>query len=332
MNGYDRSYLRKIRYAVQWGLFAFIAYSGYRLYVFSETLASGQIPSFERPALVDGFLPIGALMGFKLWLKEGIFDTVHPAAIVIFVAAISVSAVLKKGFCGWICPVGTLSELTFKAGKKAFGRNYSLPKYIDYPLRSLKYLLMGFFLYIVGRMSTTAISLFLGEPYWKVADLKMLRFFTNMTALTAIVLLGLFALSLPIKNFWCRYLCPYGALLGLLSFLSPFKITRNESACIHCHRCTKNCPQQLPVESKLRVKSPECTGCLTCLSVCPSKGAIEIAISRKFAIRPVVYIALIITVFFGIIWAGKLTGRWTSNVTYAQYIELIPKIGQLEHP
>ena len=86
------------------------------------------------------------------------------------------------------------------------------------------------------------MALFFIADYYKIVDVRMLKFFTEMTTLTMGVLMALGALSLLYKNFWCRYLCPYGALLGLLSRFSPFKVRRNEEKCIHCHACTKHCP------------------------------------------------------------------------------------------
>jgi len=127
-------------------------------------------------------------------------------------------------------------------------------------LRSVKYALLAFFIYIVVlKMPSFAIMRFLEGDYYKIADVKMLLFFIEMTTTTAVSLSLLFVLSLFYKNFWCRYLCPYGALLGLISFFQPLKITRNNAACIHCGTCTKNCPSLLPVERLTNVRSPECT-------------------------------------------------------------------------
>lgn len=329
----NRNYVRKIRYAFQWGLFFLICYGGYKLYLFQQHFATGKGPVVERPPLVDGFLPIGSLMTLKLWLTEGIFDDVHPAGLVIFATALLMSLLLKKSFCGWICPAGSLSEFIYKTGARIFGRNFRIHRYADYPLRSLKYLLLGFFLYIVLiKMNSKGISAFLGTPYWKVADIKMLFFFTEMTTLTMIVLSALVVLSLFFKNFWCRYLCPYGALVGLLSYLSPAKITRNEEACIHCNRCTKNCPSLLPVEKKIRIRSPECTGCLTCVSICPSKGALDMSLGTRYHIKPIVFVSLVAITFFGIIGIAKLTGNWQSATSYEEYKTLIPLAERFIHP
>jgi len=329
----NRGYLRKIRYAFQWGLFFFILYGGYRFYLFTEHFVTPGAPYVPRSPLVEGFLPIGSLMALKVWVAEGVFDPVHPAGLTIFAAAMLMSALLKKSFCGWICPVGTLSELLYKVGARIFGRNFTIHRYIDIPLRSLKYLLMGFFLYIVViRMSSAAARGFLSTPYWMAADIKMLHFFTMMTTTTAVSLALLGLLSLFFRNFWCRYLCPYGALAGLLSYLSPLKVTRNDDACVHCRRCSRHCPSQIDVESSTRVRSPECTGCLTCVSRCPARGALDMAAPRMRPAVPAIFIFLALTVFFGVIWTAKFSGHWDSNVTYEQYRSLVPAAARFAHP
>ena len=70
-----------------------------------------------------------------------------------------------------------------------------------------------------------------------VADIKMLHFFTHISTLALGVLIILLVLSILIRNFWCRYLCPYGALLAALSIFSVIKIRRNDDTCTQCrHR------------------------------------------------------------------------------------------------
>lgn len=338
MQKIDRSYLRHIRYAVQWSIFFFLIYAGYNFYLFVDYFSSDEvgaplIPPVSRPPSVEGFLPIGALMTLKLWITTGIFDRIHPAGLVIFIAAVVMSLLLKKSFCGWICPVGALSDLICKLGKKISGKNFILNRHIDYPLRSLKYLLMMFFIYaIVVKMPPSEIFTFLEEDYYMIADVKMLYFFTKMTLVTFITLLLLFIASLFFKNFWCRYLCPYGALLGILSLCSPLKITRNEDACIACGKCTKNCPSLLLVDKKTRISSPECTGCLTCVSRCPAKGALDMSFSKRRVLNPLVFAILIIGLFFGAVGIGKIADRWNSAVTYEQYKRTIPQASMLEHP
>ena len=336
MEKIDRSYVRYIRYFVQWSVFFFLIYAGYRFYLFVDYFSGGQVNStlpVSRLPSVEGFLPISALMSLKLWLFTGYFDIIHPAALVIFIAALAMAFFLRKSFCGWICPVGAFSDLTWKLGKKLFRKNFIINKYVDFPLRSLKYILMIFFIYVIAiKMPSYAILEFIEGDYYKIADVKMLYFFTKMTTTTLVTLLILFLLSMLYKNFWCRYLCPYGALLGILAICSPLRITRNEDACTHCGSCTRNCPSQLPVEDKERIISPECTGCLTCVSHCSSKGALDIAFTRKKILNPLLFVFLLLALFFGTIGIGKITNKWNSAITYEEYRQMIPKADILGHP
>ena len=333
MEKINRSYIREIRYAVQWTILLMVLYAGISFYFFAQALEHGAVPSMPRSPSVEGFMPIGALMALKLWIAEGIFDPIHPAALIIFIGSLVLAVFAKKSFCGWICPVGTLSEAGWKIGQKVFEKNFSMHSYIDYPLRSLKYILTAFFLYIILiKMSSLQIVDFLDTPYWKVADIKLLKFFTEMTLTTKITLSLLFGLSLVYKNFWCRYLCPYGGLLGLLSLLSPVKITRQETKCINCGLCSKNCPSRLPVAASKTVRSPECTGCLTCVSSCPAKDALDVTVANRRVLSPVLFTAIVIVLFFGTIAAGKLTGRWHSSVTFQELQSLVPFMDKLAHP
>jgi NAD-dependent dihydropyrimidine dehydrogenase PreA subunit len=150
-----------------------------------------------------------------------------------------------------------------------------------------------------------------------------------MTTLTMWVLIALGVLSLLYKNFWCRYLCPYGALAGLLSRLSPLKIKRNEEKCTHCHACTTHCPTQIDVEAQALVKSEECFGCLTCVSRCRAEGALEIRVKagkKETVVKPWIVPVALIILFYLVIGIGVLTGNWHSKVPYEDYQSLIPEV------
>jgi polyferredoxin len=329
----NRTYIRRFRHAVQWTVLLMVTYAGFSFYRFVGALEQGSVPSFSRPPSVEGFLPIGGLMALKLWITEGIFDAVHPASIGILSGALVLSFLVRKSFCGWICPIGTVSELVWKTGKKIFGRNYVVPKYADYFLRSVKYILMSFFLYIILiKMSPSDIAGFIGAPYWKVVDIKMLRFFTGISPSTAVILGVIILLSFAYKNVWCRYLCPYGALLGLLGSVSPVAISRNDKACTHCNACTKNCPSFLDVGGKDNIISPECSGCLNCISSCPSKGALEVTLAGRKKIHPVLVSVSVIAVFFGLILVAHLSGKWNSSLSYAELRGLLSNIANFSHP
>ncbi|TAK34233.1 MAG: 4Fe-4S binding protein [Chloroflexota bacterium] len=322
------------RNLVQAAFALFLLWSGWRFYLFVRHFETGgATPLVARPTSVEAFLPISALVSLNAWLGAGVVDWTHPAAVVLFLAILGVAFLFKKAICAWMCPIGALSELLARAGRRVLGRNLLLPAVIDWPLRSLKYLILFFFVYIVVfAMSPRASAEFLQGEYNKIADVKMLYFFTQMGPGVATFLVLMCLLSIFVANFWCRYLCPYGALLGLVSLFSPLRIVRNRDRCIDCKLCTKACPNRIDVARIERVDSPECTSCLSCITACPRRGALQIRppLTQK-ALSPWVYGALIVGVFFAVVVAAQLVGYWQTHITYADYAQLIPNADWLGH-
>ncbi len=261
----------------------------------------------------------------------------HPAAMFLLVTFVAMAVLLRKAFCSWLCPVVAFSEYLWRAGRKLLGRNFHLPRYVDLPLRSLKYVLLGFFVWAVSSMSAHAIGNFMQSPYGVVADVKMLNFFRFIGATGLIVLSVLAVASLLVQNFWCRYLCPYGALLGLAALFSPLRIRRNTTACIDCGKCAKACPSALPVDKLVSIKSAECTACLECVAVCPAQGALQMALparpgGRVRAMPTWAIAAAIAALLFGITGFAKAGGYWTSNIPDQVYRELVPHANEASHP
>jgi polyferredoxin len=250
----------------------------------------------------------------------------------LLVAFVGISLVARKAFCSWLCPIGTLSEWLWEGGREMFGRNVRAPRWLDIPLRGLKYLLLGFFGYAVASMTVPDLQAFITSPYGLVADVKMLNFFRHIGTTGAVVIAILVIGSVFVKNLWCRYLCPYGALVGIAALFSPARIRRDADACIDCAKCAKACPSLLPVDELTTVKSAECTGCLECVAICPAEGALRLAVGRSRAIPTWAVAATIAAIFLGIVGCAQLTGHWQSNVPDAVYRDLVPAADSFAHP
>jgi polyferredoxin len=196
----------------------------------------------------------------------------------------------------------------------------------------LKYFLMGFFVYAVLGMSAESIKAFVESPYGLIADVKMMNFFRHLGATGAIVIAILLVGSLFVKNLWCRYLCPYGALLGLVSLVSPTRIRRVPDACIDCGKCATACPSLLPVDRLITVKSAECTGCLECVTACPARDALRLSAGPSRAIPAWAVAAAIAVIFFGLVGYARVTGHWDTPVADRVYRELVPSADSYGHP
>src|SRR3954471_16004495 len=209
---------QRIRLTVQVAFILLNIFLGVQFVKFVHFYENGGIgQNITRPAGVEGYLPIAGLMNLKGALLTGELPKIHPAGMFLIVAFLAISFVFRKTFCSWLCPVGTVSEYLWKLGRKVFKRNMNVPRWLDVGLRGLKYLLLSFFLYAVISMTPHDIFAFLQSPYGLIADVKMLNFFRFLGQTGLIVIGMLMLLSVVIQNFWCRYLCPYGALMGLAS-------------------------------------------------------------------------------------------------------------------
>jgi polyferredoxin len=328
-----RDYSQQLRLGFQLAFLALNVWIGAQFYQWvrwAET--AGATRAVVRPAGIEGWLPIAGLMQFKYVLLTGEVPRIHPAGFFLFTAFLTMSFLLRKSFCGWLCPVGTLSEYLWKLGRFTFRRNFALPRWLDLPLRSLKYLLLGFFAFAVFSMSAAAIAEFLTTPYGLIVDVRMLNFFRYLGGTAAFVLLGLIVASIFVQNFWCRYLCPYGALMGLAALACPLRITRREPACIDCAKCAKVCPAALPVDKLVQIRSAECTGCLECIAVCPAKDALVLAAPGRHAIPAWSMAAGIAIIFFGLVGYAKLTGHWDTQLPKQVYFQLVPTASEQKHP
>jgi len=302
-----------LRHGIQTCYFLFCLWTGYRFFQFLEW-ASGKSELFTpKPPAVEAFLPISALVGLKHWIYTHTYDPVHPAGLTVFLAIVVSAFFWRKGFCGWICPVGAISNLVEKAGRR-LGFLYRLPAWLDIPLLSIKYLLLGFFLYfILWKMDSNQIQNFITSPYNVTVDARMLEFFLSPSNISLLVMLSLLVISLFLRNFWCRYLCPYGALLGILATAGPVQIKRDGDKCVDCGKCERACPSSIKITHTETVRRVECIGCLECVKSCPVENCIA---PHGFGKRLALFLIpaqtmAILLVFYA---AAVVTGHWQSQI------------------
>jgi polyferredoxin len=324
---------QSIRRSIQLAFLTLNIWIAAQFYFFVRQFETNGASTVSRPAGVEGWLPIAGLMNLKYFLVTGQVPLIHPAAMFLLASFLAGSLLFRKSFCGWLCPVGTISEYLWKLGRQTFHRNFLLPRWLDIGLRSLKYGLLALFAYAVVSMPAQALAEFLQSPYGIVADVKMLNFFRFMGVTAAVVLALLALASVFVQNFWCRYLCPYGALTGLVSLLSPLRIRRDPVKCIDCAKCAKACPSRLPVDVLMQIRSAECLGCMECVAVCPAEGALAMTLTpTRRAVPAWVIGAGAVSLFLAFVLAAKATGHWDSPIPNDVYRELIPHAREFSHP
>ena len=133
----------------------------------------------------------------------------------------------------------------------------------------MRYGVLALILYYTTRSVSLVFQRY--DPYY-----ALFHFWTGDVFFTALFALGLVVvLSLFFERPWCRWLCPFGALLGIFQLLSPWKIRRNAEECTGCGICTNRCPMRISLHEKHAVRDTRCNRCLECVTSCRREGTLE---------------------------------------------------------
>ena len=107
-------YVQPLRILIQFSFLGFMLWLGVRFYQFVHYFRSGGTSPFvPRPDGIEGFLPISGLLGAASWLKGNGINSIHPAAVVLFLTVLAMALLLRRSFCSWICPVAVVSECSW---------------------------------------------------------------------------------------------------------------------------------------------------------------------------------------------------------------------------
>lgn len=269
---------------------------------------------------VDAICPFGGIESlYKLILTGQFIDKIDWSAVSLLVGTIILAIFVGRYFCGWICALGTMQELSAKLGFLIFKKRFEIPKRIDKPLRYLKYLVLIWAIYFTWKTGTLFI-----RPYDPFAAFSHItagwsELWGSFSIGFSILIISLVA-SMFFDRFFCKYACPLGGLLGIFSKISLFKIKRENTSCTHCKLCNKSCPVNIEVSSLEKIDSSECIGCLQCVSSCPTeKETLKTIIFNK-NFKPILIGILGVAIYLGVVGVAHLTGYWTTEKTLEEIV------------
>lgn len=310
------------RTLVRGAFLLFFVFACWRMWSF-YLWATGRGAHVTRPEAVTGLMPVGAFMSLFAWVKAGLFDPVMPAGVVIVLAAIVVSLLFKRAFCGWICPVGAVWDAFARAGRLWPRLPLRAPRWLDLGLRGLRYGLAAAFLGWLWIVPLGQALEFQRLPYYAVADLKILSLLLHARPLYIGIGLGVAVASMLVGNAWCRWLCPLGGLYGACGVVSPATVSRDPATCINCGKCAAVCHADVPVDRLGSVRAPECDGCLECLRACPVEGALTTRLAGRVRFPWWIWPGAVVALWLGAWMIALATGHWRVGLpeeTLAAYI------------
>ena len=237
----------------------------------------GKAIPFLSNASLHAVCPLGGVVSLYRFVTEGaLVQKIHASSLVLMALVFALAILFGPVFCGWVCPLGSIQELFGKLGKKLFKKRYNhlIPHKIDQYLRYLRYLMLAWVLYMTATTGTLIFSSI--DPYY-----ALFNFWTGEVAVGGLIILVVTLLgSLLVERPWCKYVCPYGAILGLTNLFRVFSIRRSGPDCIDCKACTRDCPMNINVHELDIVRDHQCIGCLECTSealCCPIENTVVFA-------------------------------------------------------
>jgi polyferredoxin len=223
--------------------------------------------------------PFGGVESLYQLVTAGVYvQKIEQSAVVLMVMAFALAVIAGPLFCGWICPLGSFQEWLGKVGKKLTGKKFNnfIPAGIDRYLRVLRYGVLILVLVATGISAKLVFSDY--DPYH-----ALFRFYSGEVAAGAFIVLGAVIIgSIFVERPFCKYACPYGALLGLFNFISVFPLRRSESRCTSCKACDRSCPMNIKVSAMQTVRDHQCISCLKCSSEssCPVADTVALSATK----------------------------------------------------
>jgi polyferredoxin len=263
----------------------------------------------KAPVGIDALCPFGAIeSAYTLIFTGFMLKRIATSSFILFFAVLLTAFLFRRSFCGFICPLGALQEISAILGKKILGVHLTVPAVVDRPARLLKYLVL--LLVVVFSAITGELVLRPYDPWVAYQHLTGADLFTNFQIGFAVLVLTLLG-SFFFDRVFCKYLCPMGAFLAPFGRFGWFGIHRKEETCLHCKACNNICPVQIDVAGSARVDNMESINCNECVNVCPAGDTLSITGPKNTPGLPGrVVQEMVAAIFILIIGVTTLTGNF----------------------
>ncbi|MBN1912717.1 MAG: 4Fe-4S binding protein [Pirellulales bacterium] len=219
---------------------------------------------FALGAHCERWCPFGGVEAAYTYAAEGNMLCSLGTSNFFILGGVLLSVILlRRAFCGYLCPIGTISEWMHGLGRRMRLPSFTVGGRTDRVLAGLKYIVLAVILYATWQAGEL---LFRGyDPCYALIS----RHGADITYWAYVVSGAIVVVSLVVTVPFCRWFCPLAAVLNPLSRFGLTRVQRDGHTCTNCGLCSKNCPEAIPVARLEQVTAARCVACLNCVASCP---------------------------------------------------------------
>ena len=240
--------------------------------------------TFGARANCERWCPFGGVEAIYTYATEGnMLCSLGTSNFFILGGVLLATVLLRRAFCSYMCPIGTLSEWIHSVGRRLHLPRFIVPAPVDRILGLLKYAILAVILVATWHAGELVFRGF--DPCYALIS----RHGADITIWAYVVAGTIVLLSLVLMLPFCRWLCPFAAVLNPFSRFAFARIRRQAVHCSGCGVCAKSCPMAIPLNEMSEVTAARCTSCLSCVDACPRNRNTSVALSwgppRLFYLR-----------------------------------------------
>lgn len=223
---------------------------------------------FLAGANVECWCPFGGVEALYTYVKEGsMLCSLGVSNFYILGGVLALTLLARRVFCGYMCPIGTISEWLHAAGGRLGAMRWRVPRRLDRVLSLLKYAVLGTVLWLTWQAGELIFRGF--DPCYALIS----RHGADITCWAYVVAAAIAVASLLVAIPFCRWFCPLAAVLNPFSRFGLTRVERESAVCTDCGRCARACPMAIPVDRLQIVTAARCTSCMDCVAACPKQDA-----------------------------------------------------------